>query len=78
MPSRLDRSRQARPVFKGVACRGCQRSVLTVVLATDHHLYLRCDHCGQPLAIPQRRNPVPLAEQDQNDQPAVHTNARPR
>jgi hypothetical protein len=55
MPSPAKRSAQVSPVFKGLACRGCHRRAFSVVLATEHHLYLRCNHCGQPLAMPERR-----------------------
>jgi hypothetical protein len=26
-----------------------------MLLVADNHLYLRCDQCGHPLAIPERR-----------------------
>jgi hypothetical protein len=55
MHFRSKQSRRSEPVLKGLACLNCHRLAFAVVLATDHHLYLRCSHCGQPLTIPERR-----------------------
>ena len=55
MPSRSKESQNTRPVLKGLACRNCHHYAFSILLVTEYHLYLRCDHCGQPLSLPERR-----------------------
>jgi hypothetical protein len=55
MPSRPQEPQNRGPVLKGLACRNCDHRAFSILLITDYHLYLRCDQCGEPLAIPERR-----------------------
>ena len=55
MPSQSPESQNRKTVLKNLVCRNCHLTAFTILLATDYHLYLRCNHCGQPLAIPERR-----------------------
>jgi len=55
MPAQSPESKNRRTALKNLVCRNCHRQAFSVLLITDYHLYLRCDHCGQPLAIPERR-----------------------
>ena len=55
MHFRSKQSRKSEPVLKGLACLNCHQHAFAIVLVTDHHLYLQCNHCGQPLTIAERR-----------------------
>ena len=46
------------PALKWLACPNCHGRAVRIGLVTHHHLFLRCDDCGEPLSLPER---VPLS-----------------
>ena len=56
VPFRAGRSSQnVRPALKWLACPNCHGRAVRIGLVTYHHLFLRCDDCGEPLSLPERR-----------------------
>jgi hypothetical protein len=56
VPFRSGRSSQnLRPALKWLACPNCHGRAVRIGLVTHHHLFLRCDDCGEPLSLPERR-----------------------
>jgi RNase P subunit RPR2 len=56
VPFRARRSSQnVRPALKWLACPNCHGRAVRIGLVTHHHLFLRCDDCGEPLSLPERR-----------------------
>jgi hypothetical protein len=48
-------SQNVRPALKWLACPNCHGRAVRIGLVTHHHLFLRCDDCGEPLSLPERR-----------------------
>jgi hypothetical protein len=56
VPFRSGRSSQnVKPALKWLTCPNCHGRAVRIGLVTHHHLFLRCDDCGEPLSLPERR-----------------------